>query len=470
MKLNQLALGAITLFTLTINAGLSNSLIRIGYRSYLNTRGELQLVGAAAGSYKLWKKLQTPAMKNSPLWMQRSVGALGMLAAYHAYRQIPETRIFQGVKRGWSKLSAQNKRELDNINSFIDQTAYPASLLAKFGGAYFLATSFFGVPEQFLSEKTVSRAAAGIMVVAAEAIFRLGLMNYSMATSETLKPVYPTTTFNNLAQSAIPDVIRKTAADIRQGVWPENILLHGEPGHGKTTLIEALAGETGVPLFIVKMADIKRNGDSNAENNLAILFLTALSHAQRNPLGRAIIFVDELESIATDRKLKTAGTNSSLTGYFNSLMSLYQHSITVIGCTNVPEDIDGATIRPERLGEQVEILAPTATMREELFRVAIRDAHTRIKDRGINRRIHFNTIDAGALADITEGRSTAFIINTVHRAYRAAFTQKLTQIEHKFLEAIVREQLEKEDRFKKRASALSRQAKGKHDAAAELQG
>ncbi len=76
---------------------------------------------------------------------------------------------------------------------------------------------------------------------------------------------------------------------------PKGVLLYGPPGTGKTLLARAVAGEAGVPFFPISGSDFVEMFVGVGASRVRDLFQNA------RKLGRAIIFVDEIDSIGRKR-------------------------------------------------------------------------------------------------------------------------------------------------------------------------
>jgi cell division protease FtsH len=79
------------------------------------------------------------------------------------------------------------------------------------------------------------------------------------------------------------------------GRIPKGILLVGPPGTGKTLLAKAIAGEAGVPFFIISGSDFVEMFVGVGASRVRDLFVQAKRHAP------CIIFVDELDAVGRHR-------------------------------------------------------------------------------------------------------------------------------------------------------------------------
>ena len=133
------------------------------------------------------------------------------------------------------------------------------------------------------------------------------------------------------------------------------ILLHGEPGNGKTIFAEALAGEMGLPILKLTHSDVASKWIGERTEKIASAFKQAIS-AQP-----CVLFIDEIDSFIADRS--GSGSSSKEDGdVVNSLLTLLvdirQHRVIVMAATNYVDRLDGAAIREGRFDFKVEITPP----------------------------------------------------------------------------------------------------------------
>lgn len=151
----------------------------------------------------------------------------------------------------------------------------------------------------------------------------------------------------------------------KKGTAPRNgILLHGEPGNGKTVFAEALAGELGVPIIKLTYGDLS----SEWLGKVPRMVKQTFSYAKR--CAPCVLLVDEIDSFLRargasnqheeDRKV----TNTLLT----EIVELRRHRIILVGATNHLEAIDAAAAREGRFDFKIEVTPPDQTARLLLLR------------------------------------------------------------------------------------------------------
>lgn len=91
-----------------------------------------------------------------------------------------------------------------------------------------------------------------------------------------------------------PFLRAKTPAGLFRRILPRGILLFGSPGTGKSTFVQAVAGETGVPIILMSGSSLI-GPNRTAGRRLRALFKEA------HEIAPCIIFIDELDTIGWKR-------------------------------------------------------------------------------------------------------------------------------------------------------------------------
>jgi len=150
---------------------------------------------------------------------------------------------------------------------------------------------------------------------------------------------------------------------------PRGILLFGPPGTGKTLMARAVANETGAFFFLINGPEIMSKLAGESESNLR----KAFEEAEKNT--PAIIFIDELDSIAPKREKTHGEVERRIVSQLLTLMDgLKQRSQTIVmAATNRPNSIDPALRRFGRFDREVDIGIPDAVGRLEILRIHTRN-------------------------------------------------------------------------------------------------
>jgi cell division protease FtsH len=197
---------------------------------------------------------------------------------------------------------------------------------------------------------------------------------------------------------------------------PKGILLVGPPGTGKTLLARAVAGEAGVGFLSVTGSDFMEMFVGVGASRVRDLF------QQARKMGRAIIFIDEIDSIGRKRGAGLGGGHDEREQTLNQMLAEMDgfetsEGIVIMAATNRPDILDPALLRPGRFDRQVVVPLP-----ESSERLAILKVHSRDKHMGPD-------VDLDTMAKATPGMSGADLANLVNESALVAVRRGSRQIE-----------------------------------------
>ena len=187
------------------------------------------------------------------------------------------------------------------------------------------------------------------------------------------------------------------------------MLLYGPPGTGKTLLVRAVAGELGLPFFIIKSSEVLSQFFGQSEKQLAELF----AEARSQPDG-AIVFLDEIDALGAKRtEQKNEASRRVLTQLLQELDGVDGRSLVFFAATNEPWLLDSALLRPPRFSERCYVPLPDESGRRVLFEMGIRNCPVT------------NDVSPDYLAARSEGLSGADIANICERAKLIPFRESI---------------------------------------------
>jgi cell division protease FtsH len=239
-----------------------------------------------------------------------------------------------------------------------------------------------------------------------------GIMSIGRSRAKTYSTERPGTTFADVAgydgvKQEITEVVDflkhpERFAEIGARI-PKGVLLVGPPGTGKTLIARAVAGEAGVPFLSVTGSDFMEMFVGVGASRVRDLFQNA------RKLGRAIIFVDEIDSIGRKRGAGLGGGHDEREQTLNQMLSEMDgfeatEGIVMMAATNRPDILDPALLRPGRFDRQVVVPLPELDERR-----AILDVHCKSKRLA-------SDVDLDVVARGTPGMSGADLANLVNEA------------------------------------------------------
>ncbi|PLW79550.1 hypothetical protein C0585_07190 [Candidatus Woesearchaeota archaeon] len=178
---------------------------------------------------------------------------------------------------------------------------------------------------------------------------------------EEVKQEIQDTIILSLKNPEIYDKIANGTRRVYESNKPKAILFEGPPGTGKTTTARIMAGDIDSHLIYVPIESIMTKWYGESERNLAYIF-----HAAKD-LGQSILFLDEIDSLATSRDNNIhEATRRVLSVLLRHIDGFEQDDRTlIIGATNKKNDLDPALL--SRFDLSINFPLPNESERYSIF-------------------------------------------------------------------------------------------------------
>ena len=202
----------------------------------------------------------------------------------------------------------------------------------------------------------------------------------------------------------------------------KGILLSGPPGTGKTMMVKALAGETGLNFIPISSPLLFSKWLGESEKTLHEIFKRAKQSAP------SLLFFDEIDALLPKRGQSTesGAVERVASQFFNEIDGLSDLSqVIVIGATNREDLLDEAVTRPGRLDFILRFPLPDKEERREIFALHLRG-------------IPLNEdVDLEELSTLTEGMVGSHIAFLSRRAVMLAISDLINKNEGKHPEKLL---------------------------------
>ena len=177
---------------------------------------------------------------------------------------------------------------------------------------------------------------------------------------------------------------------------PKGMLMFGPPGNGKTMIAKAVALSMGASFISIEGPELMSKYVGVGEQRLREKFEEAETK------GNSVIFIDEIDSIASIRSESSAEYQVSIVATLLNLMDgMKTNNVFVIGATNRINAIDPALRRPGRFDLEFEVPLPSTEGRLDILTKYVKLEKKELFDDNVT----IKTLNK--IADLTTGYSGA---------------------------------------------------------------
>jgi transitional endoplasmic reticulum ATPase len=198
-----------------------------------------------------------------------------------------------------------------------------------------------------------------------------------------------------------PEFYEQQESGIENGV-----LFYGPPGTGKSWLAKCFAGELGWSFADVHASELGSKYVNEGAENVQNLFDEA------RDVTPAVIFLDELDAVASDRTggpKKTSSERKMVNELLQQMEGVQGSEVLVVGATNTLGDVDKAIQRSERFTQKFFVGPPDKGSRMKILGVQLGEG---------SREVDWNSLEWPRLLEWTQGFSAADLTSVVRKAAR----------------------------------------------------
>jgi transitional endoplasmic reticulum ATPase len=222
-----------------------------------------------------------------------------------------------------------------------------------------------------------------------------------------------------------PDVYNKLGLKPFKGV-----LLHGDPGNGKTMIAKAIANEVNAHFIAINGAELFSKWVGESTENLRQVFFEANHHCP------CIIFFDEIDAIGAKREFSSGYGSQHRNEFLNQLLTLMDgieslNSVLIIASTNRVDSLDPALLRPGRFDYKIEIKNPSKSGILKILEINTRNMP--LKDPAFLDKLSDKLVGLSGSEVVFVCKEAAMV------AYRRSFNQSIFSMENSNINKILNE-------------------------------
>ena len=210
-----------------------------------------------------------------------------------------------------------------------------------------------------------------------------------------------------------------------------SLLLHGQPGTGKTYIANAFANEMDAKFIKVSLGEMGSKYQNETGNNIKKLFDNA-----RKENGNVILLMDEVDSLASKRgdSSNDKEKNNTLNTLLQEMSSDENDNIFIICATNFYELLDPAFCRVGRIDVTLEIPLPDFETRLQVLKLNTR------------RKPLAEDVCLEKISELMDGKNCADMAFICNQSARIALKKDKMEINQEdFMEALEKMSVKKEE-------------------------
>ena len=146
---------------------------------------------------------------------------------------------------------------------------------------------------------------------------------------------------------------------------PKGILLYGPPGCGKTTIVEHLSTEAGVPLLKLEAGTLGSKYIHETSERIDAAFDYAESRAKDKPV---LVFLDDADALLMDRgRSSSESRTEEMSSFLNRIQKAGEKNVIFVAATNKYDLLDEAI--KSRFQEQIFVDLPDKEARKAIIKL-----------------------------------------------------------------------------------------------------